>query len=163
MVPRIWPSPPPPPPTQDNGWLSEPPTELCNDLDNHSQQRPDSAGWGKVRTRYLPVKPCTEHCFLLKGLCQNNPLPTPLVLPPQAWSTNPLLGQSLGYPAVPTKMPSPLLFGHSCNYFCPKTRSFLYLWLLISAIVFIISVRNQESKYKKCGITKTSTWNDDWL
>ena len=105
--------PPPPPPTQDNGWLSEPPTKLCNDHDNHSQQRPDSAGWGKVRTRYLPVKPCTEHCFLLKGLCQNNPLPTPLVLPPQAWSTNPLLGQSLGYPAVPTKMPSPLLFGYS--------------------------------------------------
>ena len=31
-------------PTQDNGWLSAPPTELCNYHDNHSQQRPDSAG-----------------------------------------------------------------------------------------------------------------------
>ena len=31
-------------PTQDNGWLSVPPTELFNYHDNHSQQRPDSAG-----------------------------------------------------------------------------------------------------------------------
>ena len=31
-------------PTQDNAWLSVPPTELCNYHDNHSQQRPDSAG-----------------------------------------------------------------------------------------------------------------------
>ena len=70
-------------PTQDNGWLSAPPTELCNYHDNHSQQRPDSAGWGKVRTRYLPVKASSEHCCLLKGLCQNSPLPTPLVLTPR--------------------------------------------------------------------------------
>ena len=31
-------------PTQDNGWLSAPPTELLNYRDNRSQQRPDSAG-----------------------------------------------------------------------------------------------------------------------
>ena len=31
-------------PTQDDGWLSASPTELCNCHDNHSQQRPDSAG-----------------------------------------------------------------------------------------------------------------------
>ena len=31
-------------PAQDNGWLSAPPTELCTYHDNHSQQRPDSAG-----------------------------------------------------------------------------------------------------------------------
>ena len=31
-------------PTQDNGFLSAPPTELCNYHDNHSQRRPDSAG-----------------------------------------------------------------------------------------------------------------------
>ena len=31
-------------PTQDNGRLSAPPTELYNYLDNHSKQRPDSAG-----------------------------------------------------------------------------------------------------------------------
>ena len=30
-------------PTQDNGWLSGPPTELCSYHDNHSQQWPDSA------------------------------------------------------------------------------------------------------------------------
>ena len=31
-------------PTQDNEWLSAPPTELCNYHDNNSQQRPDLAG-----------------------------------------------------------------------------------------------------------------------
>ena len=31
-------------PTQDNGWLSAPPTEPCNYHDNHSPQRPDSDG-----------------------------------------------------------------------------------------------------------------------
>ena len=70
-------------PTQDNGWLSAPPTELCNYHDNHSQQRPDSAGYGKLRTRYLPVKAYTEHFCLLKELSQNSPLPTPLVLTPR--------------------------------------------------------------------------------
>ena len=87
-----------------------PPTELCNYHDNHSQQRPDSASEGKVRTRYLPVRASSEHCYLLKGLCQNSPLPTPLVFSPQAWATHPLLRQSLGYPAVPTKMARPLHF-----------------------------------------------------
>ena len=36
----------------------------------------------KLRTRYLPVKASSEHCCLLKGLCQNSPLPTPLILAP---------------------------------------------------------------------------------
>ena len=31
-------------PTHNTGWMSAPPTELCNYHDNHSQQRPDSAG-----------------------------------------------------------------------------------------------------------------------
>ena len=70
-------------PTQDNGWLYAPSTELCNYHDNHSQQRPDSAQWlGQVRTTYVPVKASTEHCCLVKGLCQNSPLPTPLFFPP---------------------------------------------------------------------------------
>ena len=30
-------------PTHDTGWMSAPPTELCDYHDNHSQQRPDSA------------------------------------------------------------------------------------------------------------------------
>ena len=77
LVQRLW------PPTQDNGWLSALPTELCNYHHNHSQQRPHSAGCGKLRTRYLPFKASTEHCRLLKGLCQNSPLPTPLVLTPR--------------------------------------------------------------------------------
>ena len=63
-----------------------------------------------LRTRYLPVKASSEHCCLLKGLCQTSPLPTPLVFFPQAWATHPLLRQSLGYPAVPTKMARPLHF-----------------------------------------------------
>ena len=29
---------------QDTGWISAPPTKLCDYHDNHSQQRPDSAG-----------------------------------------------------------------------------------------------------------------------
>ena len=91
--------------------MSAPPTELCNYHDNHSQQRPNSAGWGKLRPRYSPVKACTEHCCLLKGLCQNSPLPTPLVLTPRPDPpTHPLLGQSLGYQAVPTKTSSALHF-----------------------------------------------------
>ena len=49
----------------------------------------------------------TEHCCLLKGLCQNSTLPTPLVLTPR--STHPVVGCSLGYSALPTKPPSPLL------------------------------------------------------
>ena len=53
-------------PTQNNGWLSASPIEPCNYHDNHSQQRPDSAG-------------CT---------CQSKPLlntaaPTLLVLTPR--------------------------------------------------------------------------------
>ena len=38
------------------------------------------SGWGKLRIRYLPVNACSEHCCLMKGLCQNSPLilaPTP--------------------------------------------------------------------------------------
>ena len=58
-------------------------TELYNYHDNHSQQRPDAAGYSKLRTRYSPVKASTEHRCLLKGLCQNSPLPTPLVLAPK--------------------------------------------------------------------------------
>ena len=58
------------------------PTELYFYLDNHSQQRLDSGGQGKVRTRYLPVKASSEHCCLLKGLCQNSPfLPHQFFLP----------------------------------------------------------------------------------
>ena len=104
---RISPSPP-----RTLGLLSAPPTELCNYHDNYSQQRPDSADWGKEGTMYLPVKASSRCCCLLKGLCQNSPLPTPLVFPslPEAWSTHPLLRQSLGYLALLTKMASLLLF-----------------------------------------------------
>ena len=41
------------------------------------------SGLGKLRTRYLPVKATSEHCCFVKGLCQNNPLPTPLILAPR--------------------------------------------------------------------------------
>ena len=70
-------------PTQDTGYLSAPPPQLCNYHDNCCQQRPDSVSSGKVRTMYLPVKAFSKHCSLLKGLCQNSPLSTPLVLPPR--------------------------------------------------------------------------------
>ena len=50
-------------PNQDGGWKSAPPTQLCNYHDNHCQQRPDSAGSGKVQTRCLPVKASSEHCW----------------------------------------------------------------------------------------------------
>ena len=70
-------------PTKDSGWLSASRTDLCNYHDNYSQQNPDSAAWGNVRTRPLPVKASSKHCCLLKRLCQNSPLPTPLVLTPR--------------------------------------------------------------------------------
>ena len=72
-------------PTQDNGWLSTPPTELCNYHDNHSHQRPDSAGYGKLRTRYLPVKASSEHALLLTERVvskQPPPYPTRFAPPP---------------------------------------------------------------------------------
>ena len=141
-------------PTQDNGWLSVPPTELCNYQQQQQQQNFINkqinlqkycparifevgqclqnmkiktkainiiilsrglihlGGYGKLKARYLPVKDSSEHFCLLKGLCQNSPFPTPLYFDPQAWSTHPLLGQSLGYPAKPTKTARPLIFGH---------------------------------------------------
>ena len=37
----------------------------------------------RAKPMYSPVKASTEHCSLLKGLCQNSPLPTPLVLTPR--------------------------------------------------------------------------------
>ena len=57
-------------PTQDNGWLSTPPTELCNYHDNHSQQRPDSAG----QTKKKVVASQNLYWTLLEWLCQNSPL-----------------------------------------------------------------------------------------
>lgn len=50
--------------------------------DNYYQHRPDCASLGKEETRYLPVKASSQHCYLLKGLCQNWPFPTPLFCPP---------------------------------------------------------------------------------
>ena len=38
------------------------------------------------------------------------PPPYPTSFAPQVWSTHPLLRQSLGYPAVPTKTARPLIF-----------------------------------------------------
>ena len=45
-----------------------------------TQQTPDSTGSGKVNTR-CQSKPLVNSA-LYKGMCQNSPLPTPLVLPP---------------------------------------------------------------------------------
>ena len=97
-------------PTQDNGRLSGPPTELCSYHDNHSQQWPDSACQGKLRTRQLPVEASTEHCCFTQGVVSKQPPSYPTSFDPQASSTHPLLEQSLGYPAVPTKKSIPLLF-----------------------------------------------------
>ena len=104
-------------PTQDNGWLSLPPSELCNYQQQQQQQNfinkhinlqkycpqltrlleagqcvqnikietkainiiilsgglIQLTGLSKLRTKYLPVKASSEHCCLLKGLCQNTP------------------------------------------------------------------------------------------
>ena len=45
-----------------------------------TQQKPDSAGSGKLNIR-CQSKPLVN-TTLYKGMCQNSPLPTPLVLPP---------------------------------------------------------------------------------
>ena len=45
-----------------------------------------------------------------EGVVSKQPPPYPTSFDPQAWSTHPLLGQSLGYPAVPTKTAIPPLF-----------------------------------------------------
>ena len=83
-------------PTQDNGWLSAPPTELCNYHDNHSKQRPDSAGEGKLRTKVLTSQSLYWTLLLTEGVVSKQPPPYPTRFDPQAWSTHPLLGQSLG-------------------------------------------------------------------
>ena len=75
-------------PTQDTGWLSVPPTELRNYNDNYSQQRP---GWGRVRTRYLPVKASSKHCSLQWRGCAKIAPSLSHLFCPQAWSTHPVL------------------------------------------------------------------------
>ena len=39
-----------------------------------------------ARTRYLPVKAASEHCCLLKGLCNNSPPPYPTSFAHKTWS-----------------------------------------------------------------------------
>ena len=95
-------------PTQDNGWLSAPPTELCNYHDKHSQQRPDTAG--QINNKVLASQSLYWTPLLTEGIVSKQPPPYPTSFDPQALSTHPLLGQPLGYPAVPTKKESPLLF-----------------------------------------------------
>ena len=95
-------------PTQDNGWLSAPPTELCNYHDNHSQQRPDAVG--QINNKVLASQSLYWTLLLTEGVVSKQPPPYLTSFDPQAWSTHPLLGQSLGYPAVPTKTANPLLF-----------------------------------------------------
>ena len=48
--------------------------------------------------------------LLTEGAVSKQLPPHPTSFDPRAWSTHQLLGQSLGYAAVPTKTPSPLLF-----------------------------------------------------
>ena len=50
--------------------------------------------------------------LLTEGIVSKQPPPYPTSFDPQALSTHLLLGTSLGYPAVLTKMASPLFFGH---------------------------------------------------
>ena len=99
-------------PTQDNRWLSAPPTELCNYHDNHSQQKRDSAGKDKLRTRHLPVKASTKHCCLPKSLCQNSPLPTPLVLSPRPDPPTNCWGSPWAIQLYRPRWQPPYFFGH---------------------------------------------------
>ena len=67
----------------------------------------DSRGLIELVWAKCKAKASSYHCW---GCVKVAPLPTLIVLPLQAWSTHPVLGQSLGYPAVQTKTASPLRF-----------------------------------------------------
>ena len=88
--------------------MSAPPTELCNYHDNYSQQRPDSAGQGKVKRRCLPVRDSSKHCSLLKGLCQNK---TPLALPPRHDPPTHCQGSSWAIQLCRPRWQDPYIFG----------------------------------------------------
>ena len=99
-------------PTQDNGWLSAPPTELCNYHDNHSKQRPDSAGEGKLRTKVRTSQSLYWTLLLTEGVVSKQPPPYPTSFDPQAWSTLPLLGQSLAIQLYQARRQAPYFFEH---------------------------------------------------
>ena len=68
-------------------------------------------GWlGQIKTKVAAPQSMYRTLLLTEGVVSKQPPPYPTNFDPQAWSTHQLLGQSLGYPAVPTKSPSPLPF-----------------------------------------------------
>ena len=64
----------------------------------------------QIKTKVLASERLHWTLLLTEGVVSKQPPPKPTSFDPKAWTTHPLLGQSLGYPAVPTKTPSPLLF-----------------------------------------------------
>ena len=62
-----------------------------------------------MKTKVAATQSLYWTLLLTEGVVSKQPPPYPTSFDPQAWSTHPLLGQSQGYPAVPTKTPSPLL------------------------------------------------------
>ena len=64
---------------------------------------------GQIKTKVLASQPALKAVSYWRFV-SNQSLPYPTSFDPRAWSTHPLLGQSLGYPAVPTKTARPLLF-----------------------------------------------------
>ena len=105
LVPKLWPS----PPRTMGDCLHLP---LSSAIIMIIIQRPDSADEGKLRPRYSQVKACTEHCCLLKGLCQNSPLPTPLVLNPRPDPPTHCQGSPWAIQLYRPRRQAPYIFGH---------------------------------------------------
>ena len=63
-----------------------------------------------IKTKVLASQSLRWTLLFTGGVVSKQPPPCPTSFDPKAWSTHPLLGQSLGYPAVPTKTASPLHF-----------------------------------------------------
>ena len=78
---------------------------------------------GQIKTKVLASQSLHWTLLLTEGVVSKQPPPYPTSFDPKAWSTHPLLGQSLGYPAVLTKTSSPLHFwAPGCAWRQAKTQ-----------------------------------------
>ena len=107
-----------------------------------------------LRPRYSPVKASTEHCCLLKGLCQNSPLPTPLVLtpgpdhPPTVRAVPGLSSCTDLDVKPPTFLDNRLAWSRAV----PDARHiylYIYVWTWRSAMSTFLSLRNDVHTHSK--------------
>ena len=106
LVPRLWPS----PPRTMGDYLRVPMSSAIIMIIILSRGLMQLARANLPQAKVLASQSLYWTLLLTEGVVSKQPPPYPTSLDPQAWSTHPLLGQPLGYPTVPTKTASSLLF-----------------------------------------------------